>query len=76
MTKDHDLGAVVVGPGFGVLTHGAALRAAGFDLKALVGRNPERTAERARHADIPVAMTNLEEALALPNVDLITSIRS
>ena len=72
MANEHGLGAVVVGPGFGVLTHGAALRAAGFELKALVGRNPERTVERAKHAEIPFATTNLDEALALPGVDLVS----
>ena len=33
-----DLGAIVVGTGFGILTHTRALRAAGFDVRGLVGR--------------------------------------
>ena len=37
------LGVVVVGTGFGCLTHVPALRDAGFEVKALVGRDPERT---------------------------------
>ena len=41
------LGAIVVGTGFGVLTHLRALRAAGFDVTALVGRDPDKTAARA-----------------------------
>ena len=42
------VGVAVVGTGFGCLTHVRALRAAGFDVQALVGRDPEKTAERAR----------------------------
>ena len=41
------LGTVVVGTSFGCLTHVRAMRAAGFDVVALVGRNPERTKARA-----------------------------
>jgi monoamine oxidase len=41
-------GAIVVGTGFGCLTHARALRAAGFDVRALVGRDSTRTAERGR----------------------------
>ena len=37
-------GLVVVGTGFGCLTHVRAARAAGWDVVALVGRNAERTA--------------------------------
>ena len=48
-----DLGAIVVGTGFGILTHTRALRAAGFDVRGLVGRDPAKTAERAKGAGIP-----------------------
>lgn len=65
------LGAVVVGTGFGILTHARALKAAGFDLKALVGRNSQKTAERAKGAGIPLGLTSLSEALALPGVDAV-----
>ena len=41
-----DLNAVVVGTSFGCLTHVRALRAAGFTVSALVGRDPGRTRER------------------------------
>ena len=34
------VGVAVVGTGFGCLTHVPALRAAGFDVLALVGRDP------------------------------------
>ena len=39
---------VVVGTGFGVLTHLRAMRAAGIDVVALVGRNEAKTASAAR----------------------------
>ena len=50
-------GAIVFGTNFGVNAHVAALRGAGFDVKALIGRDPERTAERAKWAGIPGALT-------------------
>jgi predicted dehydrogenase len=71
MADEPALGAVVVGTGFGCLTHVRALRAAGFEIAALVGRNPERTKERARRFDIPLATTTLGEALARPGVDAV-----
>jgi len=60
--------AVVVGTGFGCLTHVPALRDAGFEVAALVGRNPERTAARAERFDVPVATTSLAEAMAIDGV--------
>jgi predicted dehydrogenase len=66
------LGVVVVGTGFGCLTHVPALRAAGFDVVGLVGRDPERTGERARRFDIPHALTTMDEALALPGVAAVS----
>lgn len=65
-------GAVVVGTGFGLFTHVRALRDAGFEVRALVGRNPERTAERAMRLEIPVAATSLGEALSDPRIVLVT----
>ena len=47
------LGAAVVGTGFGCLTHVRALRAAGFDVHALVGRDPVKTAARAERFEHP-----------------------
>lgn len=64
-------GAIVVGTGFGCLTHVRALRAAGFVVRALVGRDPARTAERARRSGVPHASTRLADALALPGVDAV-----
>jgi predicted dehydrogenase len=67
----HPLRAVVVGTGFGVLTHLRALRAAGFEVDALVGRDPEKTAKRAADAGVPHGLTSLAEALALPGIDAV-----
>ncbi len=61
-----------MGTGFGCVTHVRALRAAGFDVRALVGRSPARTAARATAFDIPLATTSLAEALALAGVDAVT----
>jgi predicted dehydrogenase len=65
-------GVVVVGTGFGCITHVRALRAAGFDVLAVVGRDPDRTVERAAMFDVPRALTSLTEALALPGADAVT----
>ena len=73
MSGDGDRpGVVVVGTGFGCLTHVRALRAAGFEVLAVVGRDPERTARRAQLFDVPRALTSLTEALALPNAVAVT----
>jgi len=65
-------GAVVVGTSFGGLVHVPALRAAGFTVLALVGRDAERTRRRADRLEVPNAMTSLEDALTLPGVDAVT----
>ena len=66
------LGVVVVGTGFGCYTHVRALRAAGFDVVALVGRDAAKTTERARMFDVPAASTSLAEALERPDVVAVT----
>ncbi|MHB8463421.1 MAG: Gfo/Idh/MocA family protein [Acidimicrobiales bacterium] len=66
------VGVAVVGTGFGCVTHVRALRAAGFDVRALVGQSADRTAARASAFDVPHACTALGEALALPGVDAVT----
>jgi predicted dehydrogenase len=71
MGEDSPLGAAVVGTGFGVLTHLRALRGAGFDVRALVGRDPDKTAARARQFGIPESCTSLAAALAVPGVDAV-----
>jgi predicted dehydrogenase len=70
--KDAALGALIVGTGFGVLTHLRALRNAGFEVLGLVGRDPEKTARRAQQVGVPRAFTSLDEALALSGVDAVT----
>jgi predicted dehydrogenase len=65
-------GAAVVGTGFGARVHVPALRAAGFDVIALVGRDSERTARRADRLGVPNACTSLGAALALAGVDAVT----
>ena len=72
MSSKNNFGAIVFGTNFGVNSHVAALRAAGFEVKALIGRDPERTKTRAEWAKIPLALTSLEEAIALPGVDLVS----
>jgi predicted dehydrogenase len=69
---DRPLGVVVVGTGFGCLTHVPALRDAGFEVKALVGRDAERTAARAGRFEVPLGLTSLDEALALDGVDAVS----
>ncbi len=66
------IGAVVVGTGFGLFTHTRALREAGFEVRAIVGRNKAKTAERAAPLGIPLATDNLEEALQDDAIRLAT----
>ena len=70
MGDEQALGAVVVGTGFGVLTP-AALRAAGIDVIALVGRDAAKAADRAERFAVPNSTTVVAEALALPGVDVV-----
>jgi predicted dehydrogenase len=65
-------GVVVFGTGFGCFTHVRALRNAGFDVRALVGRDPEKTRRRAQLFDVPKALISRDEALALPNIQAVT----
>ena len=66
------IGAVVVGTGFGLFAHVRALRLAGFEVRAIVGRDAARTAARAAPLGIPRALTRLGEALADPAIRLVT----
>jgi predicted dehydrogenase len=66
------IGAVVVGTGFGGRVHVPALRAAAFEVVALVGRDAARTARRAERLEVAHACTSLGEALALPGIDAVT----
>jgi predicted dehydrogenase len=59
------LRAGVIGTSFGSRIHVPALRQAGFDVVALVGVDPARTARRVERLGIPHACTSLAEALEL-----------
>ena len=50
----------VVGTNIGCTLHVRALKAAGFEVAALVGRNPEVTAARAAHFGIPRSLGSIE----------------
>ena len=67
-----DPGVVVVGTGFGCFTHVRALRGAGFDVRAVVGRDAAKAALRARRFGVPRALTSFAEALALPGIDAVS----
>ncbi len=59
------LRSCVVGTSFGARIHVPALRQAGFEVVALVGTDPAKTARRAERFGIAHACTSLREALAL-----------
>ncbi len=65
-------GVVVFGTGFGCFTHVRALRNAGFEVRAVVGRDAEKTRKRAELFDVPRALTSADEALALDGVTAVT----
>ncbi len=65
-------GAAVVGTGFGCRVHVPALRAAGFDVLALVGQDEDRTTRRAERAGIATATTDLDAVLARDDIDAVT----
>jgi predicted dehydrogenase len=66
------LGAVIVGTGFGLFAHVRALRDAGIAVRAIVGRDRDRTAQRAAPLDIPRVATSLAEAFEDPSIGLVT----
>ena len=67
------IGAVVVGTGFGLFTHVRALRDAGFEVRAIVGRDLEKTRTRGAPLGIPLASNDLEKVLADdPAIRLVT----
>jgi predicted dehydrogenase len=70
--KQEKVGAIIVGTSFGVLTHLRAFRRAGIEIHALVGRNPEKTRQRAAMFEVPHGLTSLADAIALPGVDAVS----
>ncbi len=71
MDNTRTLGAAVVGTGFGVLTHVRALQAAGIEVRALIGRDPDKTRARAGMFGIPLATTDRAAAFAQPEIDIV-----
>jgi predicted dehydrogenase len=67
-----DIGAVVVGTNYGVLTHVRALRNAGIAVLALVGRDHEKAKARADKLGVPHGLSDLEDALGLADVDVVS----
>ncbi len=65
------LRALVAGTGFGCFTQVRALRRAGFEVAALVGRDARKTEERALRFGVPRALTSFADALAIPGVDAV-----
>lgn len=70
--SQNPLGAAIVGTGFGLFTHSRALREAGFEVRAIVGRDRARTATRAAPLGIPRASDSLGEVLEDPAIRLVT----
>lgn len=66
-----NLSVAVVGTSFGARIHVPAFRSAGFEVVALVGRDPTRTARRAERLGIEHPCTSLAAALEL-GVDAVS----
>ncbi|QDK35310.1 Gfo/Idh/MocA family protein [Sphingomonas sp. IC081] len=66
------IAAMVVGTGFGVRVHIPALRAAGFNVLALVGRDTERLQRKASENAVPACFTDLDEAISATGARLVT----
>ncbi|MFA7585002.1 MAG: Gfo/Idh/MocA family oxidoreductase [Novosphingobium sp.] len=71
MTKEA-IRALVVGTGFGCRVHVPALRAAGFDIVGLVGRDAERLARKAETLGLPASHTDLDAAISATGAQLVT----
>ncbi len=67
-----NIGAVVVGTNYGVLAHVRALGYAGFDVLALVGRDAQKATDRAKKLGVPHGLGNLDDALKLPGVNVVS----
>jgi predicted dehydrogenase len=64
--------ALVVGSGFGCRVHVPALRAAGFEVRGLVGTNPGKTEKRAAQNAISAWFTDLDQAIDATGAQLVT----
>jgi predicted dehydrogenase len=65
------LRALVVGTGFGCRIQVPALRGAGFEVAALMGADPARTAERAAANGVSAAFTDLEAAIRSTGAEVV-----
>lgn len=63
---------IVAGTGFGCRIHVPALRAAGFEVAGLVGRNVERLQRKADQAAIPAVFTDIDAAIDATGASLVT----
>lgn len=63
---------VIVGAGHGIRVHLPALRAAGFDVVGLVGRDLGRTSAAAQMAQIPGAFTDVDIAIRQTGAQAVT----
>lgn len=72
MTTANAPGAAVYGTGFGLFAHVRALQMAGFEVRAIIGRDLERTKKRAAPLGIPNPTNNLADVLADPKIRLVT----
>jgi predicted dehydrogenase len=70
------LQAIVVGSAFGGRVHVPALRAAGFDVVAVVGRDAPRTTARAEQLGIAHGLTDLGAALELVQPPFVVTVAS
>ena len=57
------LKVAIIGTNIGCTLHIRALRGAGFEIKALVGRDPDQTAYRAAHFGVPLSLTSVGGAI-------------
>jgi predicted dehydrogenase len=65
------IGATVIGTGSGVVNHVRAMQGAGIVVRALVGRDPERTVKRAAMFGIEQPTTSLAAALERDDVQIV-----
>ncbi len=71
MDSGAGLKIAVAGTNFGCQAHVRALRAAGFEVTALIGRDPIRTRQRAEAFGVPRALTSFDQALEIPGLDAV-----
>lgn len=65
------VGAVIVGAGHGCRVHVPAARNAGIHVVAVVSRDREKAARRAKRAGVERACDSLDEALKIPGADIV-----